>query len=335
MDSFDITVLVPIYNVEKYVKKCLDSLERQTYKNFEVWAVDDGSPDNSKDIVKQYAKKDKRIKLITKNNGGYGSVLQLGVNGIQTKYFIICDPDDWLSSDALEKLHSYAEQNDLDITVGDKYNVYTQDGEKEYIKTFSRDLNIKPKLIYTDPDEIQKFSFGLVSPHAKLYKTEITRNIVFQKKVSYTDFVLYMLALSKAKRVAYYNEALAYYLTDRPGNTSTDIRTSIVKDYSIGWKSVFDQIKDFDKYSILLYRLYGQFRYILSEYLRVSKNNSYHGYDTQIFEIIVKLQKYKGKLAPFIKGITAKLFFIGIMNRKFYKLNYKIYRIIKTTKYHK
>ena len=64
----DITVIVPIYNVEKYIRKCMDSLLRQTFKNFEVWAVDDGSPDNSKEIVKEYAKKDSRFKLILKEN---------------------------------------------------------------------------------------------------------------------------------------------------------------------------------------------------------------------------------------------------------------------------
>ena len=68
----DITVIVPMYNVEKYVSKCLKSLLNQTYKNFEIWAVDDGSPDNSKEIVKKFADEDPRIKLIVKKNGGYG-----------------------------------------------------------------------------------------------------------------------------------------------------------------------------------------------------------------------------------------------------------------------
>ena len=69
-----VTIVVPIYNVEKYVSKCLNSLINQTYKYIEIWAIDDGSPDNSKDVVERFSKKDPRVKLILKENGGYGSV---------------------------------------------------------------------------------------------------------------------------------------------------------------------------------------------------------------------------------------------------------------------
>ena len=124
----DITVIVPIYNVEKYINKCMVSLLRQSYKNFEVWAIDDGSPDNSKDIVNRYVEKDSRFKLFFKKNGGYGSVLEYGIQNIETKYFIVCDTDDWLEDTELEELHDLAEKEQLDITIGDKYNIYTDRG---------------------------------------------------------------------------------------------------------------------------------------------------------------------------------------------------------------
>ena len=91
-----VTIIVPIYNVEKYIEKCLRSLLAQSFSEFEVWAIDDGSPDNSSDIVKEFCKKDSRIKLIQKENGGYGSVLEYAIKRIETEYFLICDPDDWL-----------------------------------------------------------------------------------------------------------------------------------------------------------------------------------------------------------------------------------------------
>ena len=89
MKENDITVIVPTYNVEKYIGKCLKSLLNQTYKNFEIWAVDDGSPDNSKEIIQKYQKVDNRIKYIYKKNGGYGSVLEYCIKKINTKYFLI------------------------------------------------------------------------------------------------------------------------------------------------------------------------------------------------------------------------------------------------------
>ena len=97
-----VTIVVPIYNVEKYLPKCLDSLISQTFKDIEIWAISDGSPDNSVKIIKEYEKKDKRVKCIEKENGGYGSVLEYAIKNIKTKYFLICDPDDWISEDAIE-----------------------------------------------------------------------------------------------------------------------------------------------------------------------------------------------------------------------------------------
>ena len=130
----DITIIIPTYNVENYIEKCLKSIEQQTYKNFEAWVIDDGSPDNSKEIAKKFVKKDSRFKLKQKENGGYGSVLEYAIRNIKTEYFLICDPDDWLKKDALENLYKFARNNNLDIAIGDKYEVYSyKKRQKVYI----------------------------------------------------------------------------------------------------------------------------------------------------------------------------------------------------------
>ena len=125
-----VSIIVPIYNVEKYVSKCLESLLRQSFSDFEIIAVSDGSPDNSKDIVLDYCKKDNRIKFIEKENGGYGSVLEKAIEHIESEYFMVCDPDDWLSVDAVEVLVNTLEKNNVDLVVGCKYLVYN-DNEEE------------------------------------------------------------------------------------------------------------------------------------------------------------------------------------------------------------
>ena len=117
MNKADVTIIVPIYNVEKYVEKCIRSLLSQTFKNIQILAVDDGSPDNSKDIIRKLSKKDDRVKLVVKENGGYGSVLQYAIKNIQTEYFIVCDPDDWLRKDAVEKLYNFSRFTTLILTV--------------------------------------------------------------------------------------------------------------------------------------------------------------------------------------------------------------------------
>ena len=195
----DVTIIVPIYNVEQYVRKCLVSLSRQTYKNIEIWAVDDGSPDNSKEIVRELSNKDPRIKLIEKENGGYGSVLEYSIKNIQSEYFLICDPDDWLASDAVEKLLVLAKRDNLDLVIGDRINFYGSTKQEVYVKTIANEnFEISPFNVYSNSEDIQKFSFAQPSPHAKLYRTEIAKNIQFPHKVSYTDFVLYVSS-SKCK----------------------------------------------------------------------------------------------------------------------------------------
>lgn len=317
-----VTVLVPIYNVEKYVSKCLDSLLNQEFKDFEVWAVIDGSPDNSAQIVRKYCKKDNRIKLIEKNNGGYGSVLQYGVKNIKSEYFLICDPDDWLEKNALKELYVFSKKNDLDIAVADRYNVF--EGEKTYVQTFEDVPQIRPKKVYTDRTMIQRFAFGLVSPHAKLFKTDITKNIVFPRHVSYTDFVLYIISLANAKRVAYLNEALADYLFERPGNTKTDLRPEIINQYLKGWEAVLVQLKQLriEEYPLLVLRLLKQLLFIMHEYKRVTK----YSFDDKPWENIMramtKLQNYyyilknnSGDLSIKQK-IQAKL----LLNTKYYSV---------------
>lgn len=316
--SVDITVIVPIYNVEKYVGKCLNSLLKQTYQDFIVLAVNDGSPDNSAKIVEKYEKKDSRIKLVNKDNGGYGSVLEYSIKNIKTKYFLICDPDDWLPDNTLFELHKFAEDNNLDIVVGDKYEVYPAYKKdtfiKKPVKTFRKSLNVLPKKVYLQKN-IQKFAFGTVSPHAKLFKTSVAQGINFPHKVSYTDFVLYMLALSNSKRVAYYNKPLAFYLVDRPGNTTTDVRKSIISDYDKVWNSVFKQLKDQKKDSpIFMYRMYVQIEYMLYEYARVSNPSFKDKYGKLILNDLDQLKEYKNSINHIIKSPKKKILFTSLIH---------------------
>lgn len=313
----DVTVIVPIYNVEKYVAKCLESLVTQTHSNIEIWAVDDGSPDNSKEIVKEFKKKDPRVKLIEKENGGYGSVLEYCINQIETKYFLICDPDDWLRKDTIEKLFKAANENNLDIVVGERYDVYVEDYHKKNISIKSSiSKNIIPKKVYKDKDNIQIFSFLDVSPHAKLYRTANLKGIKIPHKVSYTDYLLYLLALNSAQRVMYYDEPLAYYLSNRPGNSVTNSNLSKIKDYLIVWDATLGQLSNTN--NILYYRMYVQLRFILNEYGVLSIKPFKDKYGNSIKKSIRKLRKYKKEIISANvneKPAYKRLFLHGILSQ--------------------
>ena len=112
-----ISIVIPVYNVEKYLRECLDSLINQTFNDFEVICVNDGSKDSSLEILNEYAQKDIRFKVISQENGGSGSARNNGLSRAQGKYVQFLDGDDYFEPEMLEKLYNLAEKHQADITV--------------------------------------------------------------------------------------------------------------------------------------------------------------------------------------------------------------------------
>lgn len=124
MPTPKISVIVPVYKAEKYLNKCVDSLLAQTFTDFEVLLIDDGSPDCSGKICDEYARKDNRVKVFHKENGGVSSARQFGIDHAQGEYTIHADPDDWVESDMLEELYKKAKMDDADMVICDYYEEY-------------------------------------------------------------------------------------------------------------------------------------------------------------------------------------------------------------------
>ena len=116
-----VSVIVPVYKAEAYLHRCVDSLLAQTFQNFEILLVDDGSPDKSGEICDEYAKMDKRIRVFHKENGGVSSARQCGMDHAQGEYTIHADPDDWVDSTMLEELYRKAKEEDADMVICDFY----------------------------------------------------------------------------------------------------------------------------------------------------------------------------------------------------------------------
>ena len=116
-----VSVIVPVYKAEKYLRKCVDSILAQTFKDFEVLLVDDGSPDGSGAICDEYAKKDPRVRVFHKENGGVSSARQCGLDNARGEYTIHADPDDWVEPEMLEELYAKAKAEDADMVICDYY----------------------------------------------------------------------------------------------------------------------------------------------------------------------------------------------------------------------
>lgn len=116
-----ISIIVPIYKAEKYLHRCVDSILAQTFTNFEVLLVDDGSPDKSGEMCEEYAKKDSRVRVYHKENGGVSSARQFGLDHARGEYTIHADPDDWVEASMLEELYSKASEDNSDMVICDYY----------------------------------------------------------------------------------------------------------------------------------------------------------------------------------------------------------------------
>lgn len=117
-----VSIIVPVYKAEAYLHRCVDSILAQTFTDFELLLIDDGSPDRSGEICDEYAQKDSRIRVIHKENGGVSSARQRGLDEAVGEYTIHADPDDWVEPNMLEELYKKAKQDDADIVICDYFN---------------------------------------------------------------------------------------------------------------------------------------------------------------------------------------------------------------------
>lgn len=128
MEKPAISIIVPIYNMEKLMRRCIDSILVQTFTDFECLLIDDGSTDGSLDICDEYEKKDSRIRVYHKPNGGLSDARNYGIERAQGKYIIFADPDDWVDAKGLDQLYNTAEHEEADMTICDFYS------EDEYVR---------------------------------------------------------------------------------------------------------------------------------------------------------------------------------------------------------
>lgn len=210
-----ISIIVPVYNVEKYLKKCIDSILNQSFQNFELILVDDGSTDSSGEICDEYALKDRRVLVIHKENEGLSSARNEGIKASSAEYVGFVDSDDYISFSMYEFLYNNLIDNNADISICGLYNCYENNVYPQYSKKEFYLLNNEQALKMALEGKV--FSVHAVN---KLYKKSLFEDVTFPiNKLSEDAFTIPKLLL-KSRRVVV-NTVPLYFYVHRSGTITT------------------------------------------------------------------------------------------------------------------
>lgn len=222
-----VSVVVPVYNVQKYLKKCLDSIVNQTLKEIEIICVDDGSTDSSGEILDQYAAKDKRVRVIHKKNTGYGNSMNIGFAAATGQYIGIVESDDFAELNMFETLYKVAHKNDLDVVKSAFYFYYSIPKEKnekfEIVSKVMAQRTICPSTDFKSNMEMVEFYNMKPAIWSAIYRRDFIKdnNILFLETpgASYQDAGFNFKVMALAKRVQLLQEAFLHYRQDGEGSS--------------------------------------------------------------------------------------------------------------------
>ncbi len=264
-----ISVVVPVYNVEKYLKECIDSIINQTLEDIEIICVNDGSTDSSLDILNDYAKKDSRIIVINKSNSGYGHTMNMGLNAATGEYIGIIESDDFADKNMFEDLYKLAKEYDADIVKGDWYNYWSKN---KFARKNNRISSAKAlKLTNSKQDK----SLLRINPSvwSAIYKKKFLNkyNIRFLETpgASYQDLAFSFKVFALAEKVILTDKAYLYYRQDNM-NSSVKSKTKVY--------CVCDEYEEID-------RFLEEYPDLKFEFKVQEEINRYNGYVSSVLRI--------------------------------------------------
>ena len=310
-----VSVIVPVYGVEQYLERCIISILNQTYSNLEIILVDDGSKDNSPAICDEYEKKDSRIKVVHKVNGGLSSARNAGIEVANGEYYIFIDSDDCIAPNMIERLCSVCEENDSDIAICG-YERFSDDKEIESI-----DTSRKEKLTILDKDEAMSriYSKGVkyVAAWNKLYRKKLFNNITYKEgKLNEDEFTTYKL-FGESDKIVEIDAPLYFYFYN--GNSITTNEKYIV---SRDLFEAFDECIEYytDKYPKSLHYVKKAYldRIISRCRMAITLNPPKHEYCKDLVKLYREKYKCYGNE---VGGIGYKIFYFS------YRLYFAILKI--------
>lgn len=317
-----ISVVVPVYNVEKYLKECIDSIINQTLEDIEIICVNDGSTDSSLEILNDYAKKDSRIIVINKSNSGYGHTMNMGLNAATGEYVGIIESDDFADKNMFEDLYKLAKESDADIVKGDWYNYWSKN---KFARKNNRISSAKTlKLTNAKQDK----SLLRINPSvwSAIYKKEFLNkyNIRFLETpgASYQDLAFSFKVFALAEKVILTDKAYLYYRQDNM-NSSVKSKTKVY--------CVCDEYEEID-------RFLEEYPDLKFEFKVQEEINRYNGYVSSVLRIDDSVKPEFVKVfsdhfkEEYNTGLLGNEFFKKINKKEFMTLINKPEKYIKVLK---
>ena len=250
-----ISIIVPVYNVEKYLSKCLDSLVNQTYENIEIVCVDDGSTDSSGAICDEYAKKDARIKVIHNENEGASAARNTALKVIRGEYIMFVDGDDWIDKDTCECCVNVLEQHDVDLILWSYSREYGTsikpkrifEHQSKYFNSQDVHEKIFRRCVGLYGDELNRVENmdSIITIWGKLYKRNIIKDLYFRdvQEIGTEDTLFNIYAIYNVKSAFYIDRHMYHYRRDNVVSLTSTYRS----DLYTRWQRLYDYIEAFIK----------------------------------------------------------------------------------------
>lgn len=310
----EVSIIVPVYQVEKYIRQCIDSILAQTFMDFELILVDDGSKDNSGKICDEYAEKDKRIRVIHQNNSGAAVARNNGMDKATGNYFAFIDGDDYIVPTMLECLYKTIQEEDADIAACNYRYVFQNGDEKDFFTENKAEILNGKEIFYNRKNE-RNYGFWTVVWN-KLYKAEAFKNVRFRCGKYYEDEFwandIYRLNI----KAATVSDCLYYY---RQHSASTMRMKNIRRSFDLieAFEERINVYLKEEKYSDQAYKVLIYSLEYLNESKKLIKNEEdkeqFIDKERKIKNIIKKLKKRKlpkmQKVSLVIIGINPCLVF--------------------------
>ena len=269
MNRIKISIIVPIYNSEKYLKEAIESLIHQTLKEIEIILVNDGSTDNSQKICENYAKLDERIKLINKKNGGLSDARNVGLKNANGKYIMFLDSDDKFEEDSCEYMYNVIEETKSDYVIGN-YIIIDNDGKKWEKPAFDQE---KYKYFKISNSDFEK-SFFVMNSTAwnKIYNTKflVENNIKFDVPAPEEDDYFTSLCYMNGKG-AYYTSKVMYLYRNSILSISKECSLNYFKGINSAYKTIYDTFEKKNYINAYRYKYAKKRAYILGQLIDSNK----------------------------------------------------------------
>ena len=271
-----ISIIVPAYKVEKYIRRCLDSLVNQTYQNLQIILIDDGSPDQSGQICDEYASKDPRITVIHQKNGGLSDARNKGLDLASGDYIGFVDSDDWVHTEMYQQLMEAVLEHHVDIAICGHYYATRSEVYQPYKRSGLEIYDTRQALLELIKDEtFRNFMWN------KIYKKDLFEGVRFPKGQVMEDMAVAYRLFLKAERIALLDRPLYYYAVDNPGSISSNLTLKFLYDHilfldqrlqdlKVDYPEILErQVMQIVKLSMMFYEKYD--RKVDSKYMKENR----------------------------------------------------------------